>query len=107
MKQATEANANFDALKHSLSTQLQEAIKAKAESEQRLEITKKDLKVAHAEKAGALQNAGVLQTQLDDEKSKKAELDKMFKALDSKLIETKKSLVDKEVKEIRVEYSII
>lgn len=100
-QQAAEASdriKSFDAIKNSLSQQLMETVKSKSESEQRLNMAKKDAEVAHVEKSNAVQKAGVLQTQLDEERSKKSELEKMFKSMELKLKDTSdKHMQEKEV----------
>ena len=61
---------------------------------------RKDLEAAKGEKSKAEQKAGALQTQLDDERSKKSELEKMFKALELKhKEESEKHVQDKEVRQ--------
>ena len=101
MKKAADANErvkSFDAVKNSLSQQLMETVKSKSESEQRLEMAKKDAESAHAEKTNAVQKAGALQSQLDEERSKKSELEKMFKALEGKMKDaSEKHALEKEV----------
>ena len=101
-QKAAEANdrvKNFDAVKNSLTQQLMETVKSKSDSEQRLEMAKKDAETAHEEKSSAIQKAGELQSQLDQEVSKKSELEKMFKALELKLKDTsEKHVQEKEVK---------
>ena len=75
-------------------------MKSKAESQQRLEVAKKGAEAAHLEKSNAIQQVGTLQSQLDEERSKKSELEKMFKALEVKLKDTS----DKHVQEKEVKY---
>ncbi|CAB4030899.1 Hypothetical predicted protein [Paramuricea clavata] len=97
-QQAAEANdrvKNFDAVKNSLTQQLMETVKSKSDSEQRLDMAKKETDSAHTEKSNAVQKAGALQSQLDEERSKKSEMEKMFKALELKLKDTS----DKHVQE--------
>ncbi len=81
-----------------------ETVKSKSESEQRLDMVKKDAETAHAEKSNAIQKAGELQSQLDEERSKKSELEKMFKTLELKLKDTSdKHVQEKEVKSLWVD----
>ena len=81
-----------------------ETVKSKSESEQRLDMVKKDAETAHTEKSNAIQKAGELQSQLDEERSKKSELEKMFKTLELKLKDTSdKHVQEKEVKSLWVD----
>lgn len=75
-----------------------ETVKLKNEREHQLDIAKKDAESAHEEKSNAIQKAGALQTQLDEERSKKLEMEKMLKALEQKL----KDSSDKHVQEKEV-----
>ena len=99
-EQANDKVKNLDVLKNNLSQQLMEAVKSKSESQQKLELTKKGAEAAQSEKSNAIQHAGTLQSQLDEERSKKSELEKMFKALEVKLKDTS----DKHVQEKEVKY---
>lgn len=80
-----------------------ETVKLKSDSEQRLDMAKKDADSAHTEKSNAVQKSGALQSQLDEERSKKSEMEKMFKALELKLKDTS----DKHVQEKEVKYILI
>ena len=83
-----------------------ETVKSKSDSEQRLDMAKKDAESAHIEKSNAIQQAGVLQTQLDEERSKKSELEKMFKTLELKLKDSSdKHAQEKEVQQL--EYTMM
>ncbi|XP_046847485.1 intracellular protein transport protein USO1-like isoform X2 [Xenia sp. Carnegie-2017] len=89
-QQAAEANElvkNFDLVKNSLTKELKEAVKSKQDSEHRLEVAKKDLDAAHAEKSTYIQQANTLKSELDEEKTKKCELEKMFNAIELKMKE--------------------